>query len=606
MQQTNSILTSLNGRFFAYLYTERPDQSLEKAAQWLASELKELFRAGKVSISCYYSASDPLLPYYTASTAPQQIRDSSLPEVKEELFANGFSEKANQCRLLLGAPSNEWFSILEILDAAAMDKTWLPDLSNACFEFLFYCREAELSALNSRKHSHLYEMTERFHSSMDKDQVLVKLIESLQNMYTENIFYLFLSHDNDSKLDLPTKDLYFDEKGSADSAMEAFLTGTLKMDRTAAGQLHVYIPLKGRQGVYGVLEVISGKAAPIKESEVTFIMMLANAAGNAMENAQLYQQSRKLIDDLRLINETSHQLNKNLPLKDTMKYLSNRIIRSFNAMEAGFFYRDSSGNYQLLPGSTGFFITEEAEPYVSLVLSRIENEKEGIFIGSLGTETVSGLFKCLMAVPMMENEQIKGFAIALHSVPYQFTFETFKLLQSLIHHSALALTNSMLREELEALVKTDNLTKLFSRNYLNERIRQSMKEERNGVFLLIDIDNFKNINDTYGHQVGDEVLIQVGGIIKSSIRENDVGARWGGEELAIYLPQVDLEAGIAVASRLVERVKNVTAPTVTISCGVSVWEAEGEDTPKRLFLRADRALYEAKSNGKDQVVVQPL
>ena len=64
-----------------------------------------------------------------------------------------------------------------------------------------------------------------------------------------------------------------------------------------------------------------------------------------------------------------------------------------------------------------------------------------------------------------------------------------------------------------------------------------------GIFILIDIDNFKEINDTFGHQVGDEVLIQVAKLIKENIRGNDVGARWGGEELAIYLPRVPIEEG---------------------------------------------------------------
>ncbi|MTH52821.1 diguanylate cyclase [Bacillus mangrovi] len=459
--------------------------------------------------------------------------------------------------------------------------------------------------ISSRKHGSLYKLTESFHSAMDKDQVLAELINALQSMYGAFLFYLFLSHDNDSRLKLPTKDLYFDEQGSADTAMEAFLTGAIRMDRSQPDKVHVYVPLKGRQGVYGVLEVIADKNHPIKESEIEFIMMLANAAGNAMENAQLYQQSRKLIDDLRLINETSHQLNKNLPLKDTMKFLAERVIHSFNAREAGFYYRNSSGTDQLLPGSTGFFITPEADSYLSFVLSKIENEREGIFIGNLPAQGFSnGIYQCLMAVPMMENGQLRGYAIALHEKPYHFTFETFKLLQSLIHHSTLALSNSMLREELEALVKTDNLTKLYSRNYLNERIRHSMNEDRHGVFILIDIDNFKNINDTYGHQIGDDVLIQVGNIIKSSIREKDVGARWGGEELAIYLPQADPEIGICVAHRVLERVRSTTSPRVTISCGVSAWEAEEDDTPKMLFLRADRALYQAKSNGKNQVIVQ--
>nr|WP_285842818.1 GGDEF domain-containing protein [Metabacillus litoralis] len=180
----------------------------------------------------------------------------------------------------------------------------------------------------------------------------------------------------------------------------------------------------------------------------------------------------------------------------------------------------------------------------------------------------------------------------------------FKLLQSLIHHSTLALSNSLLREELETLVKTDQLTQLYSRNYMNNCIENSMKADRQGTFLLIDIDNFKGVNDTFGHQVGDEVLVQVANIIKSNSREHDIGARWGGEELAVYLPQVDLEAGTAIAERIVKKVAENTNPSVTISCGVSYWIAENERNYNQLFSRADKALYVAKNLGKNQVIVQ--
>jgi diguanylate cyclase (GGDEF)-like protein len=200
--------------------------------------------------------------------------------------------------------------------------------------------------------------------------------------------------------------------------------------------------------------------------------------------------------------------------------------------------------------------------------------------------------------------QLKGIAIVMHQKPYFFSFETFKLLQSLIHHSTLAFTNSMLREELEKMIITDHLTKLHSRNYLDEKINRSMKEDEQGTFILIDIDDFKRVNDTFGHQVGDEVLIQVANLIKGNIRENDVGARWGGEELAIYLPMVSLSAGEAIAKRLVEKVDEHSNPHVTVSCGISYWNKDHTDTYNYLFKRADEALYVAKRTGKNKVVTQ--
>ncbi|GHH97312.1 GGDEF domain-containing protein [Neobacillus kokaensis] len=165
-------------------------------------------------------------------------------------------------------------------------------------------------------------------------------------------------------------------------------------------------------------------------------------------------------------------------------------------------------------------------------------------------------------------------------------------------------TLTMLNEAAKTLVITDYLTKLHSRRLLDEKIHRSMKEDEQGSFILIDIDNFKNINDTYGHQIGDEVLVQVANLIKTSIRENDIGARWGGEELAIYLPKVSLEDGAAIAKRLAKKVAEKSKPRITVSCGVSYWQKEIADSYKYLFKRADEALYSAKSTGKNKVVTQ--
>jgi diguanylate cyclase (GGDEF)-like protein len=154
------------------------------------------------------------------------------------------------------------------------------------------------------------------------------------------------------------------------------------------------------------------------------------------------------------------------------------------------------------------------------------------------------------------------------------------------------------------MIITDHLTKLHSRNYLDEKIQRSMKEDEEGTFILIDLDNFKDLNDTYGHQVGDNVLIQVANLIKANIRGNDVGARWGGEELAIYLPKVSMEAGVSIAKRLVEKIADCSNPTITVSCGVSYWNKDRLDTYNYLFKRADDALYIAKGTGKNRVVTQ--
>ena len=232
---------------------------------------------------------------------------------------------------------------------------------------------------------------------------------------------------------------------------------------------------------------------------------------------------------------------------------------------------------------------------------KILKDKDSLFIGDLKLPTMnhkSNLYKSVMAVPMIQSEVLKGFVLVMNHEPYAFSFETFKLFLSLVHHSTLAFTNTILREELEKMVVTDHLTKLYSRNYLDEKIQESMQEDAGGTFILIDIDNFKSVNDTYGHQVGDEVIIQVANMIKANIRGTDIGSRWGGEELAVYLPRVDVETGFQIAKRLVKKVRESSKPSITISCGISNWKKEECDSYQSLFKRADKALYMAKNTGK--------
>lgn len=480
------------------------------------------------------------------------------------------------------------------------------DISSECACFLEKVQIFAKTLSEEKRYKQLYRVTEKFHSSMNMDDVLGEIIITLQEVYPTFTYFLLLSQDNNSHSDLPIKDLEYDSENIA--AMQAYVTGITQFEDSIFEKRSVlYAPLKGKQGVYGVLQVMAPNTLVFPKNEVEFITLLANTAGSALENAQLYQQSRRLIADLQLINETSHRLNSNLRLSETMGFMCEQIIESFDADEVGFFLLSKGINkLRVLPGSTSFFHTEDANIYAELVREKIENEKDSLFIGDfqLQQEGITAIYRSLMAVPMVQSGVLKGFAIVIKKDPYHFSFETFKLLQSLIHHSTLAFVNSMLREELEKMVVTDHLTKLYSRNYLDEKLSSSMEEDGQGTFILIDLDNFKYINDTFGHQVGDEVLIQVANIIEHNIRSSDVGARWGGEELAIYLPNVSLETGISIAERLVVKVSEQSNPRVTISCGVSYWKSDCFDTAHSLFSRADKALYVAKETGKNKVVIE--
>lgn len=497
--------------------------------------------------------------------------------------------------------------IISKKETSTYSLSWWKEIQVECSKFLNRLYHQEHRAHQEQRYEQLYQVTNKFHSSMNMSDILYQIIHTLETVYPHFTYFLLLSHDINNPHNLPIKHLHYEGDQFDENAMKAYVSGKVQIHSEVSHSM-LNAPLIGKQGIYGVLQVRAAGKVNMPEDEIKFISLLGITAGSALENAQLYQQSKRVIEDLKLINETSHQLNSNLRLADTIHYMSTQITSFFNASAVGFVLFSQNRKSKVLPGSTSFFFTPGIYQYVDFIYEKFLVEHDALFINdaTLQMSYKDLPFCSIMAVPMIQNERVTGAAIVLHEKPYFFSFDNFKLLQSLIHHSTLAFTNSMLREELEKLVVTDHLTKLFSRGYLDDKIKDSMVQDPYGTFILVDIDNFKRINDTYGHQIGDQVIIQIANIIKSNIRAKDIGARWGGEELALYLPSVSLEAGILIGNRLLQKVREQTNPKTTISCGVSFWknEAEDPDTAQQLFHRADKALYQAKNQGKNQLVVQ--
>ncbi|MEK3890376.1 sensor domain-containing diguanylate cyclase [Bacillus sp. FSL K6-3431] len=457
-------------------------------------------------------------------------------------------------------------------------------------------------SLEEVKYRELYNVTEKFHSTMDITSVLAEIIQTLQKVFPRYEYCLLMSNDHNNSDDLPIKELEYNSENV--TAIDSYVNGTLKLENGEC--LIIYAPLKGKQGVYGVLQVQTDGPQTLKNSEIDFIRLLANTAGSALENAKLYQQSRKLIDDLRFINETSYELNTISSFKETIQYLATKVSSFFSASAICFVCIDEG--VKVLKQSSDYFQKDDAIALIDYVYNAVQAEKDGIFIGDTAQldMDIACLYGTIMAVPMVDGETIKGIAIAVGVEPYSFTFDIFRLFQSLIHRSSSAVTNSLLRGKLEKMVVTDYLTQLYARNYLNDAIALSMKSDRGGTFILMDLDDFKDINDTYGHQVGDEVLIQVANLIKGYLRLTDIGARWGGEEMAVYLPNVELAIGIQIAQRLREVISKATKPKVTVTFGISNWIFGQNDEVKHLFNRADTALYEAKRAGKNRINIKEV
>ncbi|MBN2404117.1 MAG: GGDEF domain-containing protein [Coriobacteriia bacterium] len=218
------------------------------------------------------------------------------------------------------------------------------------------------------------------------------------------------------------------------------------------------------------------------------------------------------------------------------------------------------------------------------------------------------------AIPLRAGESIIGVLVLASSTYRELTQAERDRLQVIGNQSSLALQNALLHEELERLSVTDRLTELYNHGYMQQRLEEELgRAERFGhrlSLIMLDIDDFKSFNDTYGHPRGDRVLRTVSEIIRQNLREIDVAARYGGEEFVVVLPETDIPGAIAVA----ERIRNSMAQhgfatgeedgTVaqTVSLGVATFPTHAANAA-RLIDTADRAMYAAKRQGKNRVTV---
>lgn len=161
------------------------------------------------------------------------------------------------------------------------------------------------------------------------------------------------------------------------------------------------------------------------------------------------------------------------------------------------------------------------------------------------------------------------------------------------------------------LATTDGLTELYNHRYFQEQLQNfSSHASRYNMplsLIIIDIDNFKKFNDTFGHQSGDAVLKQVAFVLKRSVRMSDIVCRYGGEEMSIILPSTTYTEAVNLANKLCRmvaekryRLNNGKESNVTISLGVSAFGSDGE-TPSELIEAADKRLYHAKETGRNKV-----
>ncbi|MEE2960997.1 MAG: sensor domain-containing diguanylate cyclase [Myxococcota bacterium] len=226
------------------------------------------------------------------------------------------------------------------------------------------------------------------------------------------------------------------------------------------------------------------------------------------------------------------------------------------------------------------------------------------FVG--GGSYGDGRFLSWLGVPMKLYDEAIGLMAVKGKVMGAFTKADTTVLSAIADQAAVALENARLYE----MATVDGLTKLFVRRYFDQRLleewQRSLRYEACFSVLLFDLDNFKRMNDQYGHQVGDQVLRMAAGVVRQNMRRMDTAARYGGEEFACILPGTQAGDAFQVGERIcaelaaTEITTSVGTLNVTASIGIASSDLEEMSEPDKLLTLADVALYEAKNRGKNQ------
>jgi diguanylate cyclase (GGDEF)-like protein len=379
------------------------------------------------------------------------------------------------------------------------------------------------------------------------------------------------------------------------------------------------VPMKHEDRIVGALFVHSQKKRRFDQESIRLLTLVANQTAAALERARLYVQSTQQANELRTLARIGEALNRAETADITLRLVLTEALKLVNN-DQGCIILVEPDDYTLrlytwlgIPDrNVQEFNDRKFQKYHGIFAKSIlHGEVVELHEGTNGTE-VAEYADTLLAqkvnVPLKTDDKSIG-VIALNGLPVDDAAR--RMLLALADLAATAISKTRLYERTQLLAMTDDLTGLYNRRGFFEfgqrEFERARRFDRPLACIMFDIDHFKNVNDSYGHNVGNQVLADLAVHGREQLREVDLLGRYGGEEFVALLPEGTLEGGIQAAERLRIRISAVVFKTgradlhLTVSVGVAILLNEPEDSLNALIERADQALYAAKRSGRNRV-----
>lgn len=385
----------------------------------------------------------------------------------------------------------------------------------------------------------------------------------------------------------------------------------LNVIRTTGSE--VAIPLMVRDEVVGVLDFQSEHLNFFDSEMIDLLTLFSTQASLALENARLYSLERRRAEQLEAINAVARQTTAVLDLDELLTVVCRLLLEWFHSdhvavlMAEGDTLRVRAHEGRLTPNLA---MGAQLDPggiaarALSTGRSIIENDVhvvKGYIAGFAETQSE-------LCVPLIFFGEKLGVLALDSSSKNTFEHDDLQPLESVADICAAAIQNASYFDRMKQLAYVDGLTGIHNRRYFEMRIVEEL--ERAGRFqgrmavIMVDIDNFKRVNDEFGHLLGDEVLRLVANLLKQQLRKSDLLCRYGGEEFAIVVPETTGENAMRVAEKLRRQIETHHFPgvprSVTISCGVADYPTQGI-TRDEVVAAADAALYTAKQAGRNRI-----